>query len=163
MTGLRENPKDVIGSGKLPIDLVPDTAISLISLAHLEGGLKYGFWNWRHAGIRMSVYIAALKRHIAALENGEDLDPDSGLWHPAHIGACNNIIIDAHACGKLIDDRPPRVNIRGWFTKLTGHVSRLKAKYADKNPKHFTIADTEQKVAANDGFLEFRPLEAKDL
>lgn len=132
------NPKHAIGSNKLPLGLVPDTAIALASLGHLDGGLKYGFWNWRVSGVRVSTYIDAAKRHLAAYENGEDIAPD-GVHHLGHILACINIIVDAEACGKLTDDRPPRIDIAGWFAKLTPWVARLMERYKDRNPKHWDI------------------------
>jgi hypothetical protein len=137
------NPKDGIGETKLPMYLVPATAIAMYSLAHLNGGLKYGFWNWRKAGIRMSVYLNALRRHLSAYENGEEVDPDDQVPHLAAMGACLNIIIDAAACGKLVDDRPPRVNIRAWFNKLTPIVTSLKKLHSKRNPRHWTIDDSE--------------------
>lgn len=133
------NPKDFLGASKLPMHLVPDTAIALACLAHLDGALKYGAWNWRASGVRASIYRAALQRHLAAWWNGEDIDPDSELPHLAMAMACLNILVDATVCEKLTDDRPPRAPIRDWFTKLTAHVSRLKAKHADKNPHHYTL------------------------
>lgn len=137
------NPKDGIGETKLPLYLVPATAIAMYSLAHLNGGLKYGFWNWRKAGIRLSVYLNALRRHISAYENGEEVDPDDGVPHLAAMGACLNIIIDAGAAGKLVDDRPPRIDIRGWFNRLTPTVTSLKKLHAKRSPRHWTIADSE--------------------
>lgn len=41
------NPKDIIGSDKLPLHLVPFSAIAYECLAYLEGALKYGRANWR--------------------------------------------------------------------------------------------------------------------
>lgn len=137
------NPKDRIGSTKLPLHLVPSTAIALASLGHLEGAVKYGKWNWRVAGIRFSVYLDAAMRHLAALENGEDLDPDSGLPHEAHILACINIIVDARVCGKLVDDRPPRIEIRKYLNDLTPHVTKILEKYKDRDPHDYSIFDTE--------------------
>jgi len=137
------NPKDGIGATKLPLSLVPATAIALASLAHLDGALKYGTWNWRKAGVRASIYADAAKRHIDAWFNGEETDPDSGLPHLAHALACLNIIVDAEACGKLTDDRAVRIDIRGFFNKLTSHVSRLKAVHKGRAPRHYTIADSQ--------------------
>lgn len=137
------NPKDGIGETKLPLYLVPATAIALYSLAHLNGGLKYGFWNWRKAGIRLSVYLNALRRHLSAFENGEEVDPDDNVPHLAAMGACLNIIIDAAACGKLVDDRPPRAPIREWFKRLTPLVDSLKKLHAKKDPRHWRITDSD--------------------
>jgi hypothetical protein len=115
----------------------------MYSLAHLNGGLKYGFWNWRKAGIRASVYFNALRRHLSAYENGEEVDPDDGVPHLAAMGACLNIIVDAAAMGKLVDDRPPRSPIRDFFNKLTPIVTNLKKLHAKRNPRHWRIADSE--------------------
>lgn len=140
------NPKDLIGSDKVPLHLWPETASVLGSLALLDGALKYGRGNFRAVGVRASIYYDAARRHLAKLFAGEDLDKDSGLPHEAHILACMAIIIDARAVGKLTDDR----DYNSGFVKLLGemepHVARLKAKYKDKNPKHYTIADGVEDV-----------------
>jgi hypothetical protein len=137
-----ENPKDIIGSTKLPLHLWPATATMVGCLAMLDGALKYGRSNWRKASIRYSIYADAAKRHIDAAFEGEDVDPDSGLPHEGLALACLAIIVDAKAAGKLIDDR--QFNGHGhrkFVNELTPHVKRLKEKHASKNPKHYTIAD----------------------
>ena len=105
-SGKLSNPKDVIGSTKLPLSLVPETSLAWQAMAHLHGAMKYGAWNWRTAGVRVSIYVDAIKRHIAAWWSGEDFDRDSGLPHLAHVVACCNILLDAHFCKMLTDDRP---------------------------------------------------------
>src|SRR4051812_15804399 len=104
-TAKPSNPKDAIGSGKIPLHLWPPSASVLGCLGLLDGMLKYGRSNWRAAGVRWSIYYDAIRRHLDALHEGEDLDPDSGLPHMAHILACCAIIVDAQATGQLIDDR----------------------------------------------------------
>ena len=47
-------------------------------------------------------------RHLNAWRDGEDLDPESGLSHIAHIATSCNILLDAAACGTLQDDRNKR-------------------------------------------------------
>jgi hypothetical protein len=42
-----------------------------------------------------------------AYVDGEDLDPESGMDHLAHIMACCAVLLDAKAAGKLNDDRTP--------------------------------------------------------
>lgn len=137
------NPKDAMGSTKLPLDLVPATAIAVASLAHLDGALKYGRWNWRDAGARSSIYVAAALRHIEKWNNGEELDKDSGVHHLGHALACLNILVDSMAQGNLTDDRPPRIDITAFMDKLTLDVTRLSELHADKNPRHFTIEDSQ--------------------
>jgi hypothetical protein len=137
------NPKDAIGSNKLPLHLWPETATATGCLAFMEGALKYGRSNFREIGVRASIYIDALHRHANAWFEGEDCDPDSGLPHLSHALACLAIIVDAQAAGKLHDDRQVRGGYRPLVDKLTAHVTRLKQLHADKSPKHYTIADNK--------------------
>lgn len=142
MTGaLPENPKDMIGSAKLPLHLWPTTASAMGCLGLLDGALKYGRSNFRQIGVRASIYADACKRHVNAWFEGEDVDPDSGLPHLAHALACLAILVDAQAAGKLYDDRMVAGGYRDLVTALTPHVARLKEAHAGKNPKHYTIAD----------------------
>lgn len=138
------NPKDAIGSGKLPIHLWPTTATAMGSLGLLDGMLKYGRSNWRASGVRASIYFDAANRHLNAWFEGEDYDPDSGLPHLAHALACLAIVVDAQAAGKLNDDRMHPGGYRSLLTDLTGHVSRLKDLHADKSPQHYTISSTAE-------------------
>lgn len=137
------NPKDVVGSDKLPIHLVPSTAIACESLSFLEGALKYGKYNYRAVGVRMSIYLDAMARHLAKLQNGEWEDPETGVPHLASIRACAGIIIDADVCGKLTDDRPPRAPVADFIDTLAQKVVHLKRHFAGRNPHQYTIADPE--------------------
>jgi len=139
------NPKDLIGSDKMPLHLFPMTAIVYGSLAFLEGALKYGRANWRVAGVRASIYVDATMRHLTKWFEGEDIDKDSGLPHLAHAIACIAILIDAKEANNLKDDRMYPGGYLELFTKLTPEVKRLKEKYKDKNPKHWTIQDKKEK------------------
>jgi hypothetical protein len=133
------NPKDLIGSGKLPLHLWPVTATALGSLGLLDGMLKYGRSNFRAVGVRASIYYDAASRHLNAWFEGEAVDPDSGLPHLAHALACLAIIVDAEAAGKLNDDRMHPGGYRELINSLTPHVARLKAVHADKSPTHYII------------------------
>ncbi len=136
------NPKDAIGSSKLPVHLWPTTATVLGALALLDGALKYGRSNWRAAGVRYSIYFDAAIRHLFAAMEGEDRDPDSGLPHEAHVLACMAIVVDARATGKLIDDRNFNGSAyRDFLTEATVKVEALKETHAGRDPKHYTIAD----------------------
>ena len=68
------NPKDAIGSGKLPLHLWPTTATALGCISMLNGMLKYGRSNFRAVGIRASIYYDAAMRHLNAWFEGEDDD-----------------------------------------------------------------------------------------
>jgi hypothetical protein len=99
------DPKKINGDAKTPLHLLPPYALAQTALAHREGAERYGEWNWRQTGVCATTYIGAIMRHLAAWQDGEDLDPDSGLSHIAKIAACCNILLDAEHCGKLVDDR----------------------------------------------------------
>ncbi len=135
------NPKDIIGAGKAPLELVPDTLRVAASMAFLEGALKYGRFNWRLAGVRASIYKAALDRHMASWWNGEDIDAQSGLPHLWKAAACIAILIDSKEAGKLTDDRPPALDLTTMIDGLERDIARLKALHADKSPHQCTIAD----------------------
>lgn len=47
----------------------------------MHGEADYGPQNWRK--LAMTRIIAAAKRHINAINAGEDIDPDSGIPHAA--------------------------------------------------------------------------------
>ena len=136
------NPKDGIGATKLPLHLVPATALAVAALAHLDGATKYGAWNWRRAGVRASIYLDAVHRHLARWTNGETHDPDSGVHHLGHALACINILLDAEAAGMLTDDRPPAVDLGALIAGLTPDVARIKAKNAGHAPRHYSIEDS---------------------
>ena len=144
VTSKPSNPKDIIGSDKLPFHLWPETATALGCLGLLDGALKYGRSNWRVAGVRTSIYVDAARRHCNAYFEGEDVDPESGLDHRAHALACLAIVVDAEAAGKLVDDRQIKGGYRSWVDRLTPHVARLKAKYLGRSPRHYTIADSPE-------------------
>lgn len=135
------NPKDVIGSGKVPLELVPDTLRVAASMAFLEGALKYGRFNWRLAGVRASIYKAALDRHMAAWWNGEDIDLDSGLPHLWKAVACLAILIDAREVAKLTDDRPPYAPVSAMLDRITPDVVALQQRHRDKQPHQCTLED----------------------
>lgn len=137
------NPKDMIGSTKLPIDLVPGSLVSLASLAFLEGALKYGTCNWLIAGVRSRIYVAAALRHIWKWFTGEEADPKTKVPHLASAIACLGIIHDARLAGKLVDDRPPSTPVSEWIDEAAEIVKHLKELFGKENPRHYTIADTQ--------------------
>lgn len=137
------NPKDAIGDRKVPLALLSPIASAHWSLAQFAGMTKYGAWNWRVAGVRASVYLSAMKRHMDAYISGEELDPIDGTHHLGNIMACAAILLDAQAAGLLTDDRPPSVGLRDTYKFVEDVMARLREQYADKAPRHYTIADTE--------------------
>lgn len=146
------NPKDLIGSDKLPLHLFPSSAIIYGSMALLDGALKYGRANWRAAGVRASIYYDACMRHMNKWFEGHDVDEDSGLPHLAHAMACITILIDATETGKLKDDRMyGGKNYLNSVKKYTNLIKKMKEKYKDKNPKHWTIQDENDRPEIEKG------------
>ena len=135
------NPKDAIGSTKLPMHLIPGTAKAELAIAFLEGALKYGKYNWRVAGVRASIYLDAMERHLEKFKNGEDRDPVTKVPHMASVMACAAIIIDASHVGLLTDDRPPRAPASNLIDTLADHVRYLQDLYEGETPHQHTIED----------------------
>ncbi len=131
------NPKDIIGSNKIPFHLVPNTFIAGLSLAFLEGALKYGRSNFRKVGVRASIYNDALERHMKAWFEGEDIDPESGISHLLKAGACLAILYDAQQADKLQDDRMFEGGYEKTTKELTPHIKKLKAIHRNKKPRHY--------------------------
>jgi hypothetical protein len=139
------NPKDVIGDKKVPLWLCSPIAMAHWAFAQFAGMIKYGAWNWRAAGIRTSVYISALKRHIEAYESGEEYDPVDGTHHLGSIMAGAAILLEARHMGKLVDDRPPATaDLRMVYLEVEAGMAALRGKHEGKAPRHWTIADTEE-------------------
>lgn len=136
------NPKDIIGSTKVPLGLVPSAAIAEEALALLDGMMKYGRSNWRAAGVRSSIYMDAAMRHIRAWWDGEDYAPDSGAHHLGAARACLAVVLDALACGMLIDDRPPTTDFPSLLPDYNRRAKEIIERYADSPvPHHWTIHD----------------------
>lgn len=75
--GLRKN------EGKLRYDLLDAYAIQELVRVFSKGAEKYEPNNWLNGGMDYSKMLASLKRHIAAFELGEDIDPETGCQHMA--------------------------------------------------------------------------------
>jgi hypothetical protein len=135
------NPKDVIGSDKLPLHLIPTPALAEVALAFLEGALKYGTVNWRKAGVRSSIYRSAGQRHGDKWWNGEDRDPKTRVHHLASRIACDMITLDAMLTGKLNDDRPLPAPASKHIDSLEANVKHLKELFKRHKPRHYTIKD----------------------
>lgn len=141
------NPKDIIGSNKIPLGIVPATTQAYLSVGHAEGHLKYGLVNWREAGVRFSIYKDACLRHIAKLsDGGEWEDPETLVPHLANALACLSILVDAHEAGKLIDDRPKPNHVAACFTKMEKVLANLKRLFGDKKPIDYFVDGPKQRT-----------------
>ena len=109
------NPKDSVGIKKVPISTVPSTVLAELGLAMLEGARKYGRHNYRVAGVRASVYMDAVFRHMHQWWEGQDIDPDSGLSHITKAIASLVVLRDSMINDNWIDDRPPSIDENFWI------------------------------------------------
>lgn len=77
--------------GKTRYDLISPFANKILSDVLTSGAEKYGSHNWQK-GMSWSKVIASLKRHLAAIENGQDFDNESGILHVGHL-MCNAMFL----------------------------------------------------------------------
>ena len=108
MKELGTNPKDLIGTTKVPIHTLPPAGIIYGALGMWDGAKKYSSYNWRGNKVIASIYIDAVMRHILSWFDGEDLAQDSQKPHLGHAIACLAILADAIETSNLVDDRPPK-------------------------------------------------------
>lgn len=98
-------PQAIKHDGDKPeLALVPAEAVEEIAKAFTFGAKKYSANNWRH-GMRWTRVASALLRHTYAWMRGEKADPESGLSHLAHAGACLCFLLTYEATGTGTDDR----------------------------------------------------------
>jgi len=133
------NPKDAVGSSKAPMSTVSAAVTGELGVAMLEGALKYGRHNYRQAPIRASVYFDAVHRHLRSWwDEGQDVDPASGMHHVTKAIATLCVLRDSMITGQWDDDRPPPLP-PGFFDKLDAAAAELVAKYPE--PKRAVRAD----------------------
>lgn len=72
---------------KPDLSLLPIEFLTEVANAMMHGEKKYGRYNFTN-GMSWHRIIAASLRHIYAFASGEDLDPESGVSHLGHAGAC---------------------------------------------------------------------------
>ena len=133
------NPKDGAATTRIDLSSFPSSAVAYGALAFVEGGLKYGEFNWRSAGVQSSVYISACKRHLDKWFNGEEVDPKTKVPHLANALACIAVLIDATEQQNLNDDRPPKQSVELYkrFEEIVDHLQktfpRQAQRYREKN------------------------------
>jgi len=141
---LTNNPKDAIGSDKLPLYLWPESATAFGCIGLANGMLKYGRANWREAGIRPSIYVDAIRRHLTDWFEGQDYDPEDNVHNLAAVAACVAILIDALCTDNMNDDR--NYNGKSWRVArdmMEPEIKRLKEFHTGREPKHWTIKDND--------------------
>jgi hypothetical protein len=162
--GLRHN------TNKPRYDLVHPWAHEQMINVLTSGANKYEERNWER-GMAWTTVLASLKRHVAAVERGEDYDPESGELHAAHI-ACNAHFLTAYY--KVFpqgDDRPhnylhmPKIgldidevlcNWLGDWTKKYNMDTPVNWSFDPDMMKRFNEMKKENKL--DDFFLNLQPL-----
>ncbi len=119
------NPKDAVGTKKVPMSTVPLPVLYEVALSMLEGAREYGRHNYRVAGVRASVYYDALWRHIGAWWEGEDVDPKSGLHHIAKAIATLLVLRDSQMANNWVDDRPPKIIDSDFWVDVNKHAADI--------------------------------------
>jgi hypothetical protein len=129
------NPKDAAATTRLDLSLFPTSAVAYGALAMTEGDLKYGGYNYRDAGVCVSIYKAALDRHMAKFYNGEWADPKTKVPHLANALACVAVLIDGFEQGNVNDDRPP-VQGSEIYDRFQGIVAHLQEIFPRKAARY---------------------------
>lgn len=102
--GLRFN------TGKTKHELVPAFAQEQYARVLTRGAEKYGKGNWEK-GMPWTTVIASLKRHLNAIEAGEDFDKETGEYHAAHLMCNAAFLMEYYKLYPQGDDRSH------WFKK----------------------------------------------
>lgn len=79
---------DKLDHGKDRWDLLPLGPVRMIVAVLTSGAAKYAPNGWMGVPDATDRYYAALQRHLVAWRQGETHDPESGLHHLGHAGAC---------------------------------------------------------------------------
>jgi len=90
--------------GKIRYSLLVEEFIEELTRVRMMGAEKYDDWDWLN-GLEYTRYMDAIRRHLKAFNVGEDVDPESGLSHLAHIACSAMFLYTFQKTGKGIDDR----------------------------------------------------------
>ena len=102
----RERTKEGVkfDAGKPPMELLSTKGLREIAKVMGKGKEKYGAHNWR-SGLAWTRVIGAAYRHLSSFADGEDLDPETGLSHLAHLGCCVLFLLEYIQTHPELDDR----------------------------------------------------------
>lgn len=106
------------------MDLLSTEALTQIAYAMTAGAEKYGDHNWR-GGLAWSRTIAAAMRHLTAFNAGENVDPETGLSHIAHLGCNVMFLLDYIKSHPELDDR--------YLVQVNRHIPEIE--YLDTDRK----------------------------
>ena len=104
--GASGDPKGEAGAAKPGLGNISVVAQYYEGAVMAAGADTYGAYNWCEHPMKASTYYNAILRHLNQWWLGEDIDPDSGYPHMAHLRASTGILLDQQAAGRMLDDRP---------------------------------------------------------
>lgn len=78
--------------GKIRMDLLPMECLEKMAEVLTFGASKYKENSWQTVKNNYERYRGSLLRHMVAMQKGERIDDESGLFHAAHL-ACNAMFI----------------------------------------------------------------------
>lgn len=91
-------------SGKLPINLIPTSAMYALADVLEYGATKYDDHNWRR-GMKWSVPYSCAMRHLLKWFEGEERDEESGREHLSHVMANIAMLVEFSKTCPELDDR----------------------------------------------------------
>lgn len=119
---------------KLRYDLLPIDAMRELVYVYTIGSYKYASRNWEK-GYRWGRNYAAIKRHLDAWWNGEEIDEETGSQHLAQVAwnalALLHFALNPKKYGKW-DDRPGPSEARNPEEWLEEYKKSVKEKYEEK-------------------------------
>lgn len=99
-----ESPGLKNDGGKPELSMIDREAACQLARVLEFGKGKYARDNWR-GGIQWTRVIDAILRHAFAIADGEDIDPESGMLHSAHV-MCNAMFLtNFYKNHRELDDR----------------------------------------------------------
>ncbi len=99
-TTMKDDKKDE----KIQLELIPTGPLREIAKVLMHGVDKYELNDWRK-GLEWTRYYGSIQRHMMAWMDGEELDPDSGLPHLAHVATCAMFLLEYQRTNAGEDDR----------------------------------------------------------
>jgi hypothetical protein len=142
MSSKLTNPKDMVGVRKAPISTVSTTALA--EAAHAMAHLKH----LRKSPLQASeAYDCAMSALLGWWEGAENFPLPQAHAIPTAMGTLillrQAMILSANGKqGLLHDDRPQQGTFVPFYPQLNELAGKVIDVHADKNPRHFTIADS---------------------
>lgn len=105
---MHDYQKAKLAEGKAPLEKIDPDFVDAMARVQAAGDEKHANHHWTE-GVPFSAVIGAVKRHVADIERGEEIDLETGEQHAAH--AANGLMYIHHFLSNpeqygSFDDRP---------------------------------------------------------